>query len=399
MTTGPDRLSGLLGSWQPQKDSGVSFLVGPAPEAPQSGQIRGTEPRDPRKPGIPAQKPEQGQELEFPYQQNLPTWAGAGGEPSSEAWVGAACAGTGGGSGASLGAGAREASRWGPGRTPPPRAFLVGPQPPSPGPSTEPERDWWWRLSLGGGRAGLLCRFPCRRCRRRRPASCAGRSDRQGSRSLAMGSGAAAYPGSGKVSQTCASGRAAAGHPQRRELQTWAPRLHSHRTRFWRTSRLKCSPKRARGCDRWAVPGAHQGGAPGSSIWRWESRMVCTRKTKTLVSTCVILSGMTNIICLLYVGWVTNYIASVYVRGQEPAPDKKLEEDKGDTLKIIERLDHLENVIKQHIQGTGAAGNLGRPRDPGVPIPRWVFGVSAHQSRECRALGSQTLVGWGSGSC
>ncbi|KAI4537641.1 hypothetical protein MG293_012504 [Ovis ammon polii] len=59
---------------------------------------------------------------------------------------------------------------------------------------------------------------------------------------------------------------------------------------------------------------------------------------------------MTNIICLLYVGWVTNYIASVYVRGQEPAPDKKLEEDKGDTLKIIERLDHLENVIKQHIQ-------------------------------------------------
>ncbi|XP_010963166.2 polypeptide N-acetylgalactosaminyltransferase 18 isoform X2 [Camelus dromedarius] len=82
--------------------------------------------------------------------------------------------------------------------------------------------------------------------------------------------------------------------------------------------------------------------------------MVCTRKTKTLVSTCVILSGMTNIICLLYVGWVTNYIASVYVRGQEPSPDKKLEEDKGDTLKIIERLDHLENVIKQHIQETPA---------------------------------------------
>ena len=83
--------------------------------------------------------------------------------------------------------------------------------------------------------------------------------------------------------------------------------------------------------------------------------MVCTRKTKTLVSTCVILSGMTNIICLLYVGWVTNYIASVYVRGQEPVPDKKVEEDKGDTLKIIERLDHLENVIKQHIQGIRAS--------------------------------------------
>lgn len=82
--------------------------------------------------------------------------------------------------------------------------------------------------------------------------------------------------------------------------------------------------------------------------------MVCTRKTKTLVSTCVILSGMTNIICLLYVGWVTNYIATVYVKVQEPLAEKKLEEDKGDTLRIIERLDHLENVIKQHIQGTAA---------------------------------------------
>lgn len=80
--------------------------------------------------------------------------------------------------------------------------------------------------------------------------------------------------------------------------------------------------------------------------------MVCTRKTKTLVSTCVILSGMTNIVCLLYVGWVTNYIASVYVKVQEPISEKKLEEGKEDTLRIIERLDHLENVIKQHIQGT-----------------------------------------------
>lgn len=122
--------------------------------------------------------------------------------------------------------------------------------------------------------------------------------------------------------------------------------------------------------------------------------MVCTRKTKTLVSTCVILSGMTNIICLLYVGWVTNYIASVYVRGQEPAPDKKLEEDKGDTLKIIERLDHLENVIKQHIQGTGVPGNLGRPRDPGVPrAARGALGWSASTER---LRGSEAAGAWGS---
>ncbi|KPP64191.1 hypothetical protein Z043_117494 [Scleropages formosus] len=81
--------------------------------------------------------------------------------------------------------------------------------------------------------------------------------------------------------------------------------------------------------------------------------MACTRRTKTVVSTCVILSGMTNIACLLYVGWVTNYIASVYIRVPEAAPDKKLEEDsKGETLRIIERLDRLENVVNQHIQGT-----------------------------------------------
>ncbi|XP_043938656.1 polypeptide N-acetylgalactosaminyltransferase 18-like isoform X1 [Protopterus annectens] len=78
--------------------------------------------------------------------------------------------------------------------------------------------------------------------------------------------------------------------------------------------------------------------------------MVCNRKTKTLVSTCVILSGMTNIVCLLYVGWVTNYIANVYVKVQEPIPEKQLEEDKGETLRIIERLDRLESVVNQHIQ-------------------------------------------------
>nr|XP_006001032.1 PREDICTED: polypeptide N-acetylgalactosaminyltransferase 18 isoform X2 [Latimeria chalumnae] len=78
--------------------------------------------------------------------------------------------------------------------------------------------------------------------------------------------------------------------------------------------------------------------------------MACARKTKTLVSTCVILSGMTNIVCLLYVGWVTNYITNIYVKVQEPIPDKKLEDDKGETLRIIERLDRLENVVNQHIQ-------------------------------------------------
>ncbi|XP_071371916.1 polypeptide N-acetylgalactosaminyltransferase 18 isoform X2 [Centroberyx affinis] len=85
--------------------------------------------------------------------------------------------------------------------------------------------------------------------------------------------------------------------------------------------------------------------------------MACTRRTKTLVSTCVILSGMTNIVCLLYVGWVTNYIANVYIKVPMPIAEKKLEGDKrGDTVRIMERLDRLENVVNQHIQETPGRG-------------------------------------------
>uniref|UniRef100_A0A673XP93 Polypeptide N-acetylgalactosaminyltransferase n=1 Tax=Salmo trutta TaxID=8032 RepID=A0A673XP93_SALTR len=79
--------------------------------------------------------------------------------------------------------------------------------------------------------------------------------------------------------------------------------------------------------------------------------MVCSRRTKTLVSTCVILSGMTNIVCLLYVGWITNYVANVNTKVPEPELERKFEDDnKGESLKIIERLDRLENVVNQHIQ-------------------------------------------------
>uniref|UniRef100_A0A8C2FQH0 UDP-N-acetyl-alpha-D-galactosamine:polypeptide N-acetylgalactosaminyltransferase 18a n=1 Tax=Cyprinus carpio TaxID=7962 RepID=A0A8C2FQH0_CYPCA len=80
--------------------------------------------------------------------------------------------------------------------------------------------------------------------------------------------------------------------------------------------------------------------------------MACTRRTKTLVSTCVILSGMTNILCLLYVGWITNYVSNngnVKVAGR--TREKKFDDDnRGETLKIIERLDRLESVVNQHIQ-------------------------------------------------
>ncbi|XP_053487450.1 polypeptide N-acetylgalactosaminyltransferase 18-like [Ictalurus furcatus] len=71
--------------------------------------------------------------------------------------------------------------------------------------------------------------------------------------------------------------------------------------------------------------------------------MACARRMKTLASTCVILSGMTNIACLLYVGWITNFV-------NEKDPERKLEEDKGETLRIIERLERLENVVNSHLQ-------------------------------------------------
>ncbi|KAM8891116.1 polypeptide N-acetylgalactosaminyltransferase 18-like isoform 2-T2 [Spinachia spinachia] len=82
--------------------------------------------------------------------------------------------------------------------------------------------------------------------------------------------------------------------------------------------------------------------------------MLCSRRTKTLVSTCVILSGMTNIVCLLYVGWVTNYVTTGAPKGaQSGGADRKLDEDgKGETLRIMERLDRLESVVNEHIKET-----------------------------------------------
>lgn len=87
--------------------------------------------------------------------------------------------------------------------------------------------------------------------------------------------------------------------------------------------------------------------------------MLCTRRTKTLVSTCVILSGMTNIVCLLYVGWITNYVANggpkVTESGDAGEAERKLEEDsKVETLRIMERLDRLESVVNEHIKGQPA---------------------------------------------
>ncbi|XP_018559687.1 polypeptide N-acetylgalactosaminyltransferase 18 [Lates calcarifer] len=90
------------------------------------------------------------------------------------------------------------------------------------------------------------------------------------------------------------------------------------------------------------------------SPWR-DVAMLCTRRTKTLVSTCVILSGMTNIVCLLYVGWITSYVANGGPKVAESGgeAERKLEEDsKGETQRIIERLDRLESVVNQHIKET-----------------------------------------------
>lgn len=86
--------------------------------------------------------------------------------------------------------------------------------------------------------------------------------------------------------------------------------------------------------------------------------MLCSRRTKTLVSTCVILSGMTNIVCLLYVGWITNYVTNGRPKVAESGEtERKLEEDsRGETLRIIERLDRLESVVNEHIKGEHNSG-------------------------------------------
>lgn len=63
---------------------------------------------------------------------------------------------------------------------------------------------------------------------------------------------------------------------------------------------------------------------------------------------------MTNIVCLLYVGWITNYVANGGPKVAESGgeAERKLEEDsKGETLRIIERLDRLESVVNEHIKG------------------------------------------------
>ncbi|XP_061628797.1 polypeptide N-acetylgalactosaminyltransferase 18-like isoform X3 [Phyllopteryx taeniolatus] len=81
--------------------------------------------------------------------------------------------------------------------------------------------------------------------------------------------------------------------------------------------------------------------------------MLCTRRTKTLVSTCVIVSGVTNIACLLYVGWITKFLASSDPKVAEAGVEarRKLGEDSGgETLRIVERLDELERVVNEHIK-------------------------------------------------
>ncbi|XP_061783581.1 polypeptide N-acetylgalactosaminyltransferase 18-like isoform X1 [Nerophis lumbriciformis] len=84
--------------------------------------------------------------------------------------------------------------------------------------------------------------------------------------------------------------------------------------------------------------------------------MLCTRRTKTLVSTCVILSGMTNIVCLVYVGWISNHVSNrPKVQQTVGEAARKLEEDsKGETHRMMERLDRLEDVINEHIQDKAA---------------------------------------------
>ncbi|KAG7274444.1 hypothetical protein CRUP_033600 [Coryphaenoides rupestris] len=80
---------------------------------------------------------------------------------------------------------------------------------------------------------------------------------------------------------------------------------------------------------------------------------------------------MTNIVCLLYVGWVTNYMASIWTAAAAAASGTSgaaAGGDQrggggggGDTLRIMERLERLESVVNQHIQETPGRGDEGQP--------------------------------------
>ncbi|XP_062855729.1 polypeptide N-acetylgalactosaminyltransferase 18a [Trichomycterus rosablanca] len=101
--------------------------------------------------------------------------------------------------------------------------------------------------------------------------------------------------------------------------------------------------------------------------------MACGRRMKTFASTCVIISGMTNIACLIYVGWITN---------SSKNPVRKLEEDKGETQRIMERLEKLENVVNTHIQE--------RPQKEGEDVADVSLSDSPLFSRWGRDLGPES---------
>ncbi|KAJ4938233.1 hypothetical protein JOQ06_002858 [Pogonophryne albipinna] len=80
---------------------------------------------------------------------------------------------------------------------------------------------------------------------------------------------------------------------------------------------------------------------------------------------------MTNIVCLLYVGWITNYVANGGAKVPESrGGGRKLEEDnKGETLRIMERLDRLESVVNEHIKVVPWIFHVVL-KVPGVPLLR-----------------------------
>lgn len=160
--------------------------------------------------------PEHEQEVEFTQRWNLPTEGlGLAVRPGLQLWVWGTSAGEGGCSGSPLEGGSQArlaGGAWGLDSAPPPASRAL-----RHGPAAQHQP-----LSQAGARlvAALVARrgpgAPLRGSRRRRrclPSSSAGRWDRRGTRRLAMGSGAAADPGCGKVSQARVLGLAAAGHP------------------------------------------------------------------------------------------------------------------------------------------------------------------------------------------
>ncbi|XP_051884813.1 polypeptide N-acetylgalactosaminyltransferase 18-like [Pristis pectinata] len=69
------------------------------------------------------------------------------------------------------------------------------------------------------------------------------------------------------------------------------------------------------------------------------------RKGGSLLGSCVILGALTNLLCLLYVAWVTTYL-----KVQPPMAEQPLGQEGSESRRLQDRLERLEVLVRQHLE-------------------------------------------------